>query len=103
MNTDKTTMTASVSQKYTLEDVGCYVDGARGIHAINKIGSIAKEHGFQTGWDDLPLCLSDYEFAGELEDEIDQFMDADYGVEGAYWGRNDQGDWGLWTLEGTIQ
>lgn len=80
--------------KYTLADIGCYVDSNRGRYAIDAIAGIAASHGF----DDLPETglVSDSEFANEVEDNIDSFMNERYGVEGAYWGRSEQGDWGLW-------
>lgn len=91
---------------YTLADVGCYVDGARGIYCIDAIVNIAESHGFThdveqtpTGMPGSYLTYADYEFSGELEDEIDDFMNSNYGVDGAYWGRSELGDWGLWTID----
>jgi len=88
---------------YTLKDVGCYADSARGIYTIDKIVDFAESHGFELKDDDpqnpLPESLSDYEFAGDIEDDVDEYMNAKYGVEGAYWGRSEQGDWGLWTTD----
>lgn len=87
--------------KYTLDDVGCYVDGARGIYAIDAIVEIAESHGWQGTNETRKLkgSLSDFEFAGEIEDHADSFMNSDYGVEGTYWGRNENGDWGLWEID----
>jgi hypothetical protein len=28
--------------------------------------------------------------------EAEEYMNAEFPVEGAYWGRNKNGDWGLW-------
>ena len=90
------------AETYTTEDAGCYVDGARGVYAIDKIEDVAREHGYklpQDIADQAFVTLSDYEFAGELEDEIDKYMNGKYGVDGAFWGRNESGDWGLWLNE----
>ena len=88
---------------YTLDDCGCYVDGARGIYAIDMIVDFAESHGFELGDDDpmnpLPESLSDCEWSSEIEDDVDSFMNETFNVDGAYWGRNEQGDWGLWTIE----
>lgn len=85
------------SVKYSLADIGCYVDGARGRYMIDAIAGIAASHGF----DHLPETgpVSGYEFANEVEDEIDSYMNKNYGVKGASWGRSEQGDWGLWKVE----
>ncbi len=100
---------------YTLANTGCYVDGARGIYAVDAIVGIAEEHGMPTpeGCEDS-ICrrcgpqadsqASSWAFcehAGEIEDECDAYMGAHHGVEGCYWGRNDNGDWGLWEGEDT--
>jgi len=85
--------------KYTLKDVGCYVDEARGIYSTDHIYTIAVVHGFKTDETDWPGTLSEYEFANEVEDEINDFMNDKFPVEGAYWGRSEQGDWGLWSSE----
>lgn len=102
LNTDKlvTDLGKAPSVKYTINDVGCYVESARGTYAIDKIASLARAHGFELESDlEAFVTLSDYEFAGELEDEIDSFMNDKYGVEGAYWGRNENSDWGLWEVD----
>ena len=88
-------------------DIGCYVDGARGIYAIDKIVRFAVDQGFVlTGEDeygeplsDMSKSLSDYEFKDELEDQIDEFMNNNWPVSSAYWGRNESGDWGLWDIQ----
>lgn len=96
------------NQKYTLEDVGCYVDGSRGIHAIDRIVEIAEEHGMTglictcAGCDDRNNGKGEWhqcEWIGEIEDDCDNYMNDHYPVEGAYWGRSEQGDWGLWESE----
>lgn len=101
-----TNQTAGAGQNcdivYQLCDCGCYVDGARGTYAIDKIEDVARDHGYKLPNDIADqgfVTLSDYEFAGELEDEIDDFMNAQFGVQGANWGRNENGDWGLWAIE----
>jgi hypothetical protein len=102
------------SQMYSIDDIGCYVDEARGIYMIDRIYDIAVEHGFSDSDADKILegespengeiqttsednTLAGWEFSGELEDQIDEFMNDNFEVEGAHWGRSEQGDWGLWT------
>jgi hypothetical protein len=83
--------------KYTLKDCGCYVDSARGCYAIDAINNFAQAHGYQLPADTLGMLpLSDYEFANEIEDEIDDYMNTNFAVDGASWGRNENSDWGLW-------
>ncbi len=96
-----------MSTPYTIADVGCYVDGSRGIYAVDRIVEIAIEHGMAE-----PEPCSDHEhaatgdasdyagceFAGEIEDECDEHMNAHHAVDGALWG-SEQGDWGLWPVE----
>ena len=98
---------------YTRDDVGCVVDRAQGIYATDRIVDFANAHGAA-----IPLCdtglrkvgstahkhaetayPSEYagcEFSGEIEEKIKQYMNHFYSVVGAYWGRNENGDWGLW-------
>jgi hypothetical protein len=80
--------------RYTLKDVGCYVDSARGIHSGEAIQGIAADH----GWKGERLD-SNSEFYDEAEDEATAYMNDRFPVEGAYWGRNENADWGLWTVE----
>ena len=101
---------------YTLADVGCYVDGARGIYAIDRIVEIAEEHGMDVarcGDTDCKHCAggddddsddswSTCEWAGDIEDYIDDYMNESYPVDGAYWGRSEAGDWGLWDYDNEI-
>jgi hypothetical protein len=99
---------------YTLGDVGCYVDGSRGIYAVDRIVEITEEHGMETPDNcsdgDCARCAHGCKTAGdgthsewalcfwtgEIEDDCDNYMNDHYPVEGAYWGRSEQGDWGLW-------
>ncbi len=86
--------------RYSPKDAGCYVDGARGIYATDAIVEFAETHGFDLHDDDpanpLPESLADYEFADELEDEATDYMNEKHAVANHSWGRNENGDWGLW-------
>lgn len=95
MNTQNKTTKGKRKPEYTLDDVGCYVDGARGIYCIDAIVDIAQSHGmtYDGGQDEA------HEWSDEVENECDNYMNDNYGVEGAYWGRSEQGDWGLWEIE----
>jgi hypothetical protein len=42
---------------------------------------------------------ADCDFGGEIEDECDTYMNDKHGVDGAFWGRSEAGDWGLWECE----
>lgn len=96
-------MATDTATKYTLDDVGCYVDGAQGIHAIDTIVCIAEDHGMPTpepcNCGDHPNEYAGCEYVGELEDECDDYMATAHHVVGAYWGRSEQGDWGLWPAD----
>lgn len=109
-------MPTSKAVKYTVKDVGCYVDSCRGIYMIDHIAKFAESHGmtvedcnqrdettgqFKPGQHKhTETCdtsrFAGCEFAGELEDSIDEWMNEHYPVEGASWGRSENSDWGLW-------
>lgn len=93
---------------YTIEDCGCYVDGARGIYATDAIVAFANAHGANIVHDEdcdnhadtsRESTFAGCEFAGDYEDEADAWMNEHYAVDGAYWGRNENGDWGLWATD----
>lgn len=92
---------------YTLDHVGCYVDGGCGIYATDEIVSIARSHGATITRDcdcnhDQSCFESEFascEWVGDYEDKASDYMNDYHGVEGAYWGRNENGDWGLWPIE----
>ena len=89
--------------QYTLADVGCYVDGARGIYAIDRIIEIATAHGMAEVECACGSCVQgQHEWSigcSEVEDDCDLFMNDTFAAEGACWGRNDNGDWGLWAID----
>ena len=97
----------TIEQVYTLDDCGCYVDSAWGIYATDKVVEIAREHGADIKHDAdcehvetcFPSEFAGCECSGDYEDEADNYMNEYYGVDGAYWGRNENGDWGLWTID----
>lgn len=82
--------------KYTLKDIGCYVDGCNGIYVGNKIQHIALSH----GWKGEPALdvYRDYENYDEATEEAIDFMNKSFGVDGAFWGWND-GDFGLYLID----
>jgi hypothetical protein len=93
---------------YTRQDVGCYVDGARGIYSTDAIVECARNHGATIiheckAEDHSDTCFeSEFagcEFANDYEDEANEFMEDRFPVEGCYWGRNDTADWGLWPID----
>lgn len=90
---------------------GCYVDGARGIYAIDAIVALAEGYGFVPSECDCSVCtgaaesptmlVSTYggcEYASETEDEVDAYLNHNFAVDGYYWGRNENGDYGLWEV-----
>ena len=96
--------------KYTLEDCGCYVDSARGMYAVDRIVEFANEHGAEIKHDDNCDGCKDVEssfpsefgkclYSNSYEDEADEFMNDNFPVDCAYWGRNENFDWGLWKIE----
>lgn len=88
---------------------GCYVDGALGIYAVDDIVQFARDHGAKIIRDcdcDHGACCFESEFAacdwaGEYEDQATDYMEDHFKVDMCYWGRNENGDWGLWPEEGT--
>lgn len=107
-------MTVTQKQEhYTAADGGgVYVDGARGVHMVDRIVQIAEAYGFQPGGcddDECPRCAHDVHeasdgtytewsycmFAGELADDASDYMNEACPVDGFYWGFC-EGDWGLW-------
>jgi len=94
-------------RRYTLVDIGCYVDEACGLYSIDAIVTFARNHGAV-----IVSCEDDHvhedtalasefagcEFSNEVEDEANEYMNNTYPVEGAYWCRNENGDWGLWPI-----
>ena len=108
--------------EYTQSDCGCYVDNTRGLYMVDRIVEFANEHGAAIVHDcdseidnkvmslrerlDIKIhgCKSDSfshcEFSNEYWDEVDDYMNENYGVNGCYWGTIEHtGDWGLWKLE----
>ena len=97
--------------------IGCYVDGGRGIYAVDAIVALAEAHGFEAKGcedvtcgrytrghhvDDIRGSYTEWahcEFANEVEDEATEYMNVQHSVEGCWWGRTEHGDWGLWPTE----
>lgn len=95
----------STKVEYTLEDVGCYVDGSRGIYAVDAIVKFAESHGFECDLNNgrneegKVVCLScdvahklvsNCEFSNEIEDNATAFMNENYPV--SEWIDTSQGD-----------
>jgi hypothetical protein len=95
-NEQKGGQTMSGKRHYHLENCGCYADGARGIYTIERIINFALSHGFNADLVDNSVDGYDH---SELEDEVDNYMNEYYMVHGAFWGRNENGDWGLWSTK----
>ncbi len=105
-NTDR--LLAKNENPYDASAVGCYIDGARGIYATDAIVTFVRDHGATLidpcDEGDHAECSFDSEFAGcefngEIEDDADLFMNEKYPVGDHFWGRSEQGDWGLWPIE----
>jgi hypothetical protein len=94
---------STTKPSYTRADCGCYVDGANGIYATDAIIDFANMHGASIKHD--PDCdghgstFGKCEWANEYEDEASDYLNAQFPVDDAYWGRNDNGDWGLWAID----
>ena len=94
--------------------VGCYVDSVRGLYMVDAIVALAEAFGFEAKGCDVaepcPRChdgqhmagdgsyteWSRCQSAGEVEDEATEYLNDKQSVESCYWGRTEQGDWGLW-------
>ena len=70
---------------YTLQDCGPFVHNLNPIESRARIAMFATQHGA-----DISCHPSDWQA------EAEEYMNAEFPVEGAYWGRNKNGDWGLW-------
>ena len=95
---------------FGMADAGCYVDEARGIYATDAIVEFARAYGAE-----IESCkvsanhphaetvmeseFGGCEFANEIEEYASNYMNTHYEVDGYYWGRNENGDWGLWNVE----
>ena len=94
---------AVTENTYTAADAGCWFDGSRGIHLIDAVVNMAVEaHKMpypKCECDHGAYTFSECEFMGEIEDECDEFMNEHFSVDGHYWGRSEQGDWGLWECD----
>ena len=91
-------------------ELGCYVDGVHGIYMWKRIYTIAKDYGFEYECTIPQIeALIDKEERGELtsdmsgqiahdlENLIDDYLNEKMAVDKAYWGRNENGDWGVWS------
>jgi hypothetical protein len=109
--------TTKTANQYTLEDIGCYVDGAKGIYMVDDIVRIAEGHGMKTpegcgheagdgSYTEWSTCLFSNEISecprcsknAHLIEECEEFMNDKFPVDNAFWGWS-FGDWGLWSNE----
>lgn len=98
--------------------VGCYVDGARGVYMVDAIVALAAAHGFEAkgckisdgecdrcahgqheAGDGSYTEWAHCQFANELVEEANDYMNEHQAVEGCYWGHAETGDWGLWPVD----
>lgn len=93
---------------YKATDAGSYVNGAHGIYVTDAVVQFARDHGAtlidpcaegEHGQSCFDSEFAGCEFVGEIEDDADSFMNEKYHVADHYWGRNESGDWGLWSCE----
>lgn len=93
---------------FTKADVGCYGDSSRGRYLVDRVVELAEDF---AGFDPFPDSaddadprdtpggsLADYEHSDELWDDAEEHLNA-VTEDGLYWGNNDNGDFGLWTIE----
>lgn len=86
---------------------GCYYDGARGRYIVDAVVSLAESYGFKpapcdrecAGAPHEPDEWSACEYGDEVEDDATAYMNEHFPADKAYWGRNEQSDWGLWTID----
>jgi|TARA_R100000049_G_C1861669_1_gene24910 hypothetical protein len=75
---------------------GCYFDCSRGIHIGAEIQKLAET----SGWESEEGIITDpdneeyFEAAAKAEDWLNDFII----IEGHYWGYNECGDFGLWSM-----
>lgn len=83
---------------------GCYVDSARGIYSVDHVISFAQSLGFVPSECHCEWCVrggawSSCEFSNEVEDEATDYLNAQFEIPNHSWGRNENGDFGLWSME----
>jgi hypothetical protein len=86
---------------------GCYGDSARGIYLGEHVQAIAESEGWKGPAipchhdEDCPCGDKDChpDIYHEAWTEAEEYMNEHCGVEGYYWGTNDNSDFGLWKCE----
>jgi len=90
---------------YTIDDIGVYFDGARGVYIGEAVQQLAASHGWKYSAQFETVKLADidspdrfsptYDFAW---DEAEQYLNT-LTAEGVWFGSTEGGDWGLWAVE----
>jgi len=102
----------TLEERIASVQLGCYVDGVHGIHMWKRIFTIAKNYGFEYEFTIPQIeALIEKEERGlqtpyipgqlalDLENLIDYYLNDKMPVDQAYWGRNENRDWGLWKID----
>lgn len=83
-------------------EIGCHFDSHRGIYQGEAVIELALEYGFEVEEDDEENCHPSGEFYCELWEEAENFLD-DFAPHGYYFGQNENGDSGVWSVENCDQ
>ena len=97
-----------IKNPYTLDDCECHVEGDKGDVSIHMLARIIKVvqihyialHTAKRHIDDCDPCDITRHFeVDKIVESCNDFMDDHFPVEGAFWGLDEEGDWGLWNIE----
>jgi len=75
-------------------EVGLYYDCARGRYIGEAVQQLAQEYGWAAEY-----CEADGESYSEAWDDAEQYLQQ-YCPDGYYAGSNENGDWGVWRIDG---
>lgn len=90
---------------FTINDCGCYFDGARGFKdiAVNVV-EFAQTYGFKVSDKDFAAAKEneyDNDALHWLWDEAEDYLNTKCAPDDCYFGSNESGDWGLWANDDT--
>jgi hypothetical protein len=88
---------------YTIDDIGCYFDSARGVYIGEAVQQLAASHGWKYSAQFEMVNLADTDGSDSEAypwawDEAEDFLNG-LTAEGVYFGSSESGDWGLWAVE----
>ena len=85
---------------YTIDDIGVYFDGARGVYIGEAVQQLAASHGwkYSAQFETVNVADTDGDEYTWAWDEAEDFLNT-LTADGVYFGGSEGGDWGLWSVE----